>query len=517
MKPIHKNGFFVSLLVVTVVFAGCIKHPLDTQPEGNYTTQNYWRNENDVVAGISGIYNEMFQEDGVGHGNYVFEDQSDDISVAGDHADYWRIESFNPSPGDYQIKTTWIYGYEQIARCNNAIIYIPKVPTMNEDVRSRSLGEAYFLRAYGYYILNTIYGEVPLILEDNVLNGNYNIAKSTVEQVRVQIEADLLKAADLLPETYTGGDRGRVSKGAAWGLLTKLYMAWEKLDKAQLYGEKVTGNANYKLADSYADNFNVDAQVNNTELLFALWNQDGFNSSPANIYFTNRAWGGWGFHHPTQDFVDAFEPADNVRKNATILSVGDSVANQQSLIDISDKDAYQMFAGKAGQTTGRMLPSMSTTGYTIKKYTAFKADGSGLNNSVKQPLLRTADIYLLVAEAKIRQSGPGAGDAEINAVRKRAGLAEIHSAGFNTLVHERRVELGGENVRHYDLLRWDKANLINLDTIVSKPKKASPLPPFNSAVVIPARTFTRPKNYYMPVPQQIIDESKGIIKQNPNY
>ena len=58
---------------------------------------------------------------------------------------------------------------------------------------------------------------------------------------------------------------------------------------------------------------------------------------------------------------------------------------------------------------------------------------------------------------------------------------------------------------------------MNLDTIVGKPKYASPLPPYNGAVALPARTFTRPKNYYWPIPQVVIDESKGVITQNPNY
>ena len=505
------------IIILSFMTSGCIKDPLKADPVGNYTTQNYWRNENDVLSGVAGIYNIMFQEDGVGHGNYVFEDQSDDLSADGDHADYWRIESFNPLPTDYQIRATWVFAYEQIARSNNAIIYIPKVPVMNEDIRNRSLGEAYFLRAHAYLALNTIYGEVPLILEENVLNGEYNQPKKTEEEIRLQIESDLLKAAELLPESYTGEDKGRVHKGAAWGMLCKLYMAWEKLDKAVEYGQKVISNPNYKLAEKYSDNFEVSKQVDNTEILFGVWSKDGFNSAVANIYFTNRAWGGWGFHHPTEDFVGEFEPSDTERKLTTILSVGDSIANQTSLIEITDKDAYQMFTGKEGQLTGRMLPSQSPTGYFMRKYTAFKPDGSGLDFSIKQPLLRTADIYLLVAEAKIRQGGSGSGDLEINAVRTRANIASLNGATFNDLVRERRVELGGENIRHYDLLRWDKTGLLSLDNIVSKPKQASLLEPFNGTIIVPARSFSRPKNYYMPIPQSIIDESKGVITQNPNY
>ena len=126
------------IVIVAVIIPACIKKPLDSEPVGQYTTGNFWRDQNDVLTGIAGIYNIMYQEDGVGHGNYVFEDQSDDISVDGDHADYWRIENLNAQPTDYQVKATWVFAYEQIARSNNALIYIPKVPSMDENIRSRS-------------------------------------------------------------------------------------------------------------------------------------------------------------------------------------------------------------------------------------------------------------------------------------------------------------------------------------------------------------------------------------------
>jgi len=515
-----KHSYKIILITaITFVLSGCVKHALDVTPVGLYTPENYWRNQADVLAGITGIYNVLTQEEGVGHNLYAFEDASDDISVDGDHSDFWEIERFTANSATYQLRPTWGWAYEQIARSNNALIYIPKVPVLDDAIRNRSMGEAYFLRAHGYWQLNLIFGEVPIIVEDNVLSANYNVPKSSVDSVRALIESDLIKAGDLLPETYGGDDRGRVSKGAAWGLLAKLYLMEDKLDKAIEYGQKVINNANYALASSYTDNFTLGRQETNSEVLFAVWNKNNYNNSPINIYFTPRAWNGWGFHHPTENFAEEFEPADSIRKRATLLSVGDSLPYQTTLIDITDKDAYQMFAGKVGQKTGRMLPSNSlTTGYCIRKYTAYNPDGSGnLDGDLKQVILRTADIYLVVAEAKIRLSGAGAGDAEINAVRKRAGLKEVSGATFQQLMHERRVELGGENIRFFDLMRWDKAGLIKVDTIFSKPKTASLLPPYNGAVVIPGRTFTRPKNYYMPVPQAIIDESKGVIKQNPNY
>ncbi|GGA91888.1 membrane protein [Puia dinghuensis] len=507
---------------IVLFSAGCTKKPLDQNPSGEYTTANYWRNQSDVIAGVLGIYNILYTEDWIGHDLYAYDDQSDDICVDGDHPDFKYIQNFQIDPTLQLIYITWPFAYEQIGRANNAILYIPKVPVMDSAIRNRSMGEAYFLRGYAYFVLSQIYGSVPLITEKNVTAASYNVPKSSVDSIRAQAESDFLQAASLLPETYDDADKGRVSKGAAWGMLCKLYMFEDKLQQAVQYGSNVTGDGNYALATHYTDNFTLGNQESNTEILFAVWNKNqeisNVPASAISTYFTPRAWQGWGFHHPTENFAESFEPGDSVRKKATLISVGDSIPNQTNMTTIGAGDAYQMFLGMAGASTGRMLPSMSTTGYCIKKYTAFMPSGDGgVDYDLKQPLLRSSDVYLLVAEAKIRLNGAGSGDVEINAVRKRAGLLPVSGAGMNQLIHERRVELAGENIRWQDLLRWDKDKLINLDTIVGKPKSASPLPPYNGSVVIPSRTFVRPKDYYMPIPQEIIDESKGVIVQNPNY
>jgi hypothetical protein len=515
-------ALFLTSAASLVMLYGCIKHPLDQSPSGEYKETGYWRNQNDVISGVLGIYNVLFVEDWIGHDLYAYDDQSDDICVDGDHPDFKVIQNLNVDPGQQLVYITWPFAYEQIARANNAIYYIPKVPVMDSAIRNRSMGEAYFLRAYAYFILSEIYGEVPIITEKNLSAANYNVAKSPVDSVRALVESDLLQAANLLPETYDDADKGRVPKGAAWGMLCKLYLFEDKFQQAITYGSKVVSDANYALASNYSDNFTYGKQESNTEILFAVWNeiqtQTNALSSSVGYYFTPRAWQGWGFHHPTENFASEFEPADTFRKRATLLSVGDSIPFQTNMSTVGSGDAYQMFTGEAGQSTGRLLPSMSTTGYCIRKYTAFLSDNSGsINFGLKQPLLRSADVYLMTAEAKIRLNGAGSGDAELNAVRLRAGLLPVSNAGMGQLIHERRMELGGENVRWQDLLRWDKDKVINLDTIVGKPKAASPLAPYNGAVIVPARTFSRPKNYYMPIPQEIIDESKGVILQNSNY
>jgi hypothetical protein len=83
---------------------------------------------------------------------------------------------------------------------------------------------------------------------------------------------------------------------------------------------------------------------------------------------------------------------------------------------------------------------------------------------------------------------------------------------MTALMHERRVELCGENERHQDLMRWDKAGIIDITTIYNQPKLT-----YSGAVIEPARTFSRPKHYYFPLPQSEVDKSNGVLVQNENY
>jgi hypothetical protein len=112
---------------------------------------------------------------------------------------------------------------------------------------------------------------------------------------------------------------------------------------------------------------------------------------------------------------------------------------------------------------------------------------------------------LLVAEAKIRSNQSG--DTEINAVRARAGLAAKSNCKMTDLIHERRVELAGEIQRHIDLMRWDKAGIIDLVAHYAKDR----------GQFKPARTFQRPKHYFFAIPQSQIDLSNGVLSQNSGY
>ena len=186
-----------------------------------------------------------------------------------------------------------------------------------------------------------------------------------------------------------------------------------------------------------------------------------------------------------QDLVDEFEPNDP-RLGYTVFQVGD-------MVDLGGEEGVQEYTS-----------DLSQTGYHFRKFASWRATG-GLNAGQNAPILRASDVYLMVAEAKIR-SGQN-GDADINAVRVRNGLDPVINADMEDVMHERRVELAGENERHQDLLRWDKAGIVDIVALYAEDRGS----------LKPARTFVRPKHYYFPIPQREIDLSNGVLIQNKNY
>lgn len=471
-------------MLTLVIFTGCQKDLLESTPYGQITSDQFWRNGDDVVAATNAIYSPLLDEDGFAHTEYTFDNSSDDMVRAGDHGDSEaQLELFTFNASNSHIQNTWSTKYEVISRANAVLINAPNV-TMDDAVRNRCLGEAYFLRGFMYWRLSVIWGDVPVILEADAIANDFNKAKSPIAEVRSQAEADFLKAAELLSDSYEASEVGRVTKGAAYGFLTKLYVYEENWAKAIEAGTKITTDTKYKMADTFDQNFQLSSE-NNPEILYSLQYEGGWTTddSPA-FYHTPGGLGGWGFHEPIQDLVDEFEPNDP-RLEFSIFKPGDEVIMGDETHTFEQADTR-------------------LTGYAFKKYTNFTPEGD-MSQSLNAPWLRSADVYLLVAEAKIR-SGQN-GDTELNAVRQRAGLDPKTNATMVDLMHERRVELAGENERHQDLMRWDKAGII--DIVAHYAVDRGPYKP--------ARTFVKPKHYYFPLPQREIDLSSGILVQNPNF
>lgn len=477
-----KYNYITPIVYLALFFSSCDSDLLETTPYGESTSASFWRNADDARAAVDAMYVPLRSHDVYGHSENVFDNCSDDMYRAGDHGYEEAMENFTYDASNDGFRYGWSPKYEMITRANAILINVPTIEDMDEELRTRILGEAHFIRAFGYWRLSVLYGGVPLILEQNVIDGNFNVAKSSLTDVQMQIEDDLIAAVGMLPPSYTGGDIGRASKGSANALLAKLYLYQEKFQETITTGQKVLDGP-YELADNFRDNFSPSTE-NNSEVLFATQGAENWGDSPHFFYTYPRPWGGWDFHNPTQNLVDEFEDGDSRLENS-LWKPGDMV----------DRGAK----GITEYTLG-----LSSTGYSLNKYATFKADGN-VDQGQNIPILRLADVYLMVAEAKIRLNGTGAGDSEINRVRGRlsVSLPPVSNAGMTQLIHERRVELFGENQRHQDLMRWDKAGIVDIVAIYGEDR----------GVYDPVRVFDRNKHYYFPIPQREIDLSNDVLKQ----
>ncbi len=483
---------YTLLVVIGLLFFSCDRI-LDQQLVGSRTDQDYWKTEADLRDAITGVYGPWATR-ALGMDDLFFDNQSDDQWRAGDHAEDEEIETYNTVPSNTKIKDTYQYKYEVISRANGVIINGPKVKAAGEisDESYKSImGQAHFLRAYAYYRLFLIHGQVPIIKEENVLNNQYNIPKCESPKVLAKfILEDLNVAVGLLPMHNVSGS---VSKGAAWAVMTSVYMHLakeygdsENLNQAIVSGKNVIDN--YALAPDYLSLFRTGNE-NIEENLFLMMNDMlWINQELVSKHRGPRPWGMYGFNEPHTDLVKEFETGDK-RKKTTIVSDGETV-NQAGVLVVH-------------------TPGLSNTGHSYFKYMDWVTPET-FNHGLNIPFLRAAETYLLVAEAKIRLKGAGAGDAEINAIRKRAGLAALNKADIKALIHETRVELAGENIRYQNLLRWDKAGIYDLHTFLVQPEKMIPAD-------LGRMKWVRPKNYYQPLPQIEIDNSDGVLLQNPDW
>ncbi|MEX0660586.1 MAG: RagB/SusD family nutrient uptake outer membrane protein [Balneolaceae bacterium] len=490
LTPLNKlktiNSWIIVPLILSfsilIVLNSCDDSVLDTSPFGQTSTNNFWSSANDAEAAINAAYAPLTSI--WGHTiTTLLNIPDDDMYRAGDHGDHSGIENFTYDASLGKINSSWRTKYEIIQRTNNILVNVPEIE-MDQSQKNRILGEAHFLRAFSYWTLANLFGGVPLILEENVLNNEFNVPRATLEATYSQIESDLTEAVDLLPEEHTGSNIGRAHSGAAWGYLTALYMIQERFDDAIDAGSEVI-NGPYPLAENFDDNFKVETQYN-PEILFTIGSSEGWQTQSQTTYTTPRPWGGWDFQAPLPDLIEEFEEGDP-RLDDSILMPGD-------IIDLG---------GDRGPTeyTSDLSP---TTGYHFQKWASWRSEG-GLDYNMNLPMLRASEIYLYVAEAKIRSNENG--DTELNLVRDRVGLDPINNATIDDIIHERRVELAGEQRRHYDLMRWDRANIVDIVAIYGEDRGAYD----------PPRTFVRPKHYFYAIPQNQIDISDGVLEQNLDH
>lgn len=331
----------------------------------------------------------------------------------------------------------WKRWYKSIGRASQAIDYTEKYGLKDEAYKNRLIGEARFLRALNYFYLVRGWGDVPI--QDRDL-----IKREPASEVYAYIEADLQFAIDNLPikSAYAAKDLGRATKGAAQGLLSKVYLYQSKWQQAADLAKTVINSGGYSLETDYAKIWRLEGE-NGSESLFE-WQARGSSIAHGIQQYSQvqapRGGAvnlGWGFNIPSQNLLDAFNAEkDNIRRDATIIFRGETLYD------------------------GRLIDNgVENPMYNEKAYSSANGGAGDTDKNVRY--LRLGEIYLILAEASNELGNSNEALNALNTVRKRVKLAEVTTtdqAQLRQLIwKERRLELAFEHDRWFDLIRTKQA------------------------------------------------------------
>ena len=501
---------------------------------------------------------------------------------AGDQPDINPIEAFTPTATNGYFDQKWRIVYEGISRANNALKVMGQATDISAADKTRIEGEARFLRGHYHFEAKKMWNKVPYYDETFITADQYNIANDA--DIWPQIEADLKFAYDNLPETMNAKGRANKWAAAALYAKALMFQAKYAAAKTVLDLVYTTGKnaqgVKYALLAKYSDNFNADTK-NSTESVFAV--QYSVNDGSAadnggwgevlNFPYTGGPGTCCGFFQPSQDLVNSFKTTpvtglpDPDNYNATEVTNDAGITSAQPFVPYAGTlDArLDWTVGRRGipyldwgkhpgnnwirdQAYGGPYSPIKNTYYKaqerVKTDVSFWTSGITANNYT---LIRFADVILMLAECEVEVGSLDKARQLVNEVRARAanpagfvmdgavpaanylvGIYPVAAPQFSSQANarkavrfERKLELGMEGHRFFDLVRWGIA-ATDINRILDyNAGVGSPAPAVNKRNYLNAANFTAGKNEYFPIPQSQIDLSASggtpKLKQNPGY
>jgi hypothetical protein len=569
MKKI--NYIIIAVILFTV---SCKKDFLDKRPQAELTTEQL--TSIDGVEGLlTGAYSLLNGNVNGTWGNYssgpsqwlLGEVTSDDAhkgSNDGDQPNMNLIQTHQPSSTNDNLSIFWDRYFEGVARCNNTLKILAILQAGDgikfDETRSTEIqAEARLLRAHYNFFLARVFKNVPLITE-----ATTEPAVDNVGDIYPAIVSDLQFAVANLANVNSKGQVGRVNKIIAQAYLGKVYLYQKKYAEALPLFQTVIASRGPLVDMPYKDNFDITKE-NGPESIFAVQHAvggDGTGGDNGNVGdMLNYPYGGTakttccGFYQPSIDLANSFKVnaaglplLDNSYRQNPYTSdlglAGDAKANYQIPRTLTVDPRMDYTLGRRGvpyrdwgimtgdswirevASGGPFVPYKNSIDFA--QFSSGTAPGATNINGLNVNIIRLADVYLMAAECDVELGNLAGALTLVNAVRARAALlpakvvdgapaatyrvgqyVTFPSADYaRTAVRfERRLELAMEGHRFYDLVRWGtlKSTLEPYFAFESAYTK------YLNGVVI------TPEDEYFPIPQDQLDRSNGILKQNPGY
>jgi len=451
------NSFIIYLVTGMVIMSGCSDFLNESDPS-NFTVENYFTKPEHATSSVNAIYASMRDPmgSGFGGGTWMMTEFATGLAATdlGQAVNSYFVKDLRNTSDNGYGQSYWTAYYRGIANANLSIAKIPEI-SMDATEAQKLLAEAHFLRAWYYFQLVQMFGNIPLITEPVTLQSEQLFPDpATPEAVYSLIVSDL-KTAEAANLNWLVSS-GRVSQGAIKALLAKVYltMAGYPLQKGAEYyklaaekSEEVIKSNQFRLFSSYDDLHNP-AKKNLEENIFMIQYKTQIIPSGWQVsiipYNKNisRYSDETGGIYATADFVRSYHPDDlRIKEKQFFYSKYTLEADRSQEIDLGGYFIYKHFDNVAHNTTA--------------------------NSDLNWPVLRYADVLLIHAEADNEVNGPSAKAYDaVNATRKRAQLPELAGLTKDQLREEiwkeRWYELCFENITWFDMVRLRKA--FNLST-----------------------------------------------------
>jgi starch-binding outer membrane protein, SusD/RagB family len=442
------------LLLCMLGLLGCKRIIAIEPPVNTVNEQNVYKADVTATAVLTGMYSGMIGNatgtafNGAGGLSVLTGLSSDELTLYNGVADnkliaYYKNALLAASQFNNYGAEFWGGLYSYIFICNAAIEGLNKSVSLTPSIKQQLLGEARFMRAFFYFYLVNLYGDMPLTLTtDPAINAV--LSRTDQRQVYQQIIEDLKEAESLLSASFLDGslspysgavERVRPSKWAAAALLARAYL---------YYGNFTGDISNYAYAETQATNI-----INNTSF-FDLPALNG-------IFIKNSREAIWQ--------IQPVAPERNTEDGFTFILPQSGPNGYLNPVYLSNNllNSFEVGDLRKSEWVSSITPVTGTATYYFPyKYKSTTTTGSATEYLM---ILRLAEQYLIRAEARVQQNNIDGAKTDLNAVRNRAGLLNTTASDktemMAAVLHERQVELFTElGHRWFDLKRTKSVDMV---------------------------------------------------------
>jgi len=553
MKPVP-TSVLTCLTALALGLGACNDEFLERKPLDTVTDVSFWQNEEHVRLATNATYAYLKGK------NTVDMENMGDNTVWPTVTEYQRISTGNYGADVGALNTEWNDDYAGIQRCNQFLENYQKA-NMNAELKERYAAEVRFMRVYLYSYLTALFGDVQFItktipVSDPAVYGTREKKAVVVDWMLKELD----ELAPKLPLTYPPTDYGRITRGAALALKSRIALFEGRFDLAEQAAKAVMDLNTYQLYSngdpktSYRELFTYKGQAaensaNRETILARVYVKDvSMHNMSREVQVPDQAirW------NPTKSLVDAYLCSDGLpidksplyAENAytdyfknrdprlvqTILSPGSAWGG----LDDGDADNNPNAVYNLPKFKADKKGAVTVTGFYFTKYVEVPAVGLVSRDENDFHLIRYAEVLLNYAEARLEQGKLTQADvdATINKLRSRVGMVPMKLDQLSTqgltprteLRRERRVELALEGQRYFDILRWKQGDVLTQDV---KGIKRAFAPNQSDVSILPVdaqgyilfltgKTFTAPKNYLWPIPF-VQRERNPNLGQNPGW